>query len=453
MIVHGTNVVYKLAPYYPSATGFGADDAAFLARLGFNAVRLGVIWKAVEPQPGVYDDAYLNRVAETVRTLSRHGIYSLLDFHQDMYNERFQGEGAPDWAVQDGGLPNPKLGFPGNYLLNPALEHALDQFFDNASGPSGVGLQDRFAAAWAHVAARFRTTRGVLGYELLNEPFPGTLWQTCVNTSGCPFDAKLTALYRRADAAIRRADARTLVFFEPNVLFNNGAGTTVVPPPDPRVGFAFHDYCQTEPQTGSPTGCATFDDLVFSNALNYAARYRTALLETEFGSTTDVPYLQDSLQRADRDMVPWLEWAYCGCGSPTDTGNAGIVVDPSRPPRGANLVAGTLRALVEPYPQLVSGTPTAWGFDRPSRTFSLRFTTNRASGHGRFAPGAITMVATPGLVYGRRYAVAVKGGAIVSRRAGVLRIAGCRRAHTITVTVRPSGASRESCRLRRIRRR
>ncbi|MHB8693534.1 MAG: hypothetical protein ACYDHH_20035 [Solirubrobacteraceae bacterium] len=75
-----------------------------------------MIWKAVEPMPGVYDDAYLSRIADTVATLARHGIVALLDFHQDLYNEAFQGEGAPDWAVQSAGLPNLRLGFPGNYL-------------------------------------------------------------------------------------------------------------------------------------------------------------------------------------------------------------------------------------------------------------------------------------------------------------------------------------------------
>ena len=40
VIVHGTSMVYKLPPYYPAATGFGDDDAAFLARIGFNAVRV-----------------------------------------------------------------------------------------------------------------------------------------------------------------------------------------------------------------------------------------------------------------------------------------------------------------------------------------------------------------------------------------------------------------------------
>ncbi|HEU0189920.1 MAG TPA: endoglycoceramidase, partial [Mycobacterium sp.] len=39
VILHGLNEVYKIPPYEPSASGFGADDAAFLAANGFNAVR------------------------------------------------------------------------------------------------------------------------------------------------------------------------------------------------------------------------------------------------------------------------------------------------------------------------------------------------------------------------------------------------------------------------------
>ena len=455
VIVHGTNMVYKLAPYTPSTTGFGADDAAFLQRIGFNAVRLGVIWKAVEPQPGVIDTGYLGQIAATVRTLAAHHVLSLLDFHQDLYNERFQGEGAPDWAVQDGGLPNPKLGFPGNYLGNPALEHALDQFFTNAAGPDGRGLQDWFAGAWAHVAARFRGSSSVLGYELFNEPFPGTAWEPCASPSGCPaFDAELTAMDRRAAAAIRQVDRRTLVWYEPNVMFNNGVATHVGALDDPRAGFAFHDYCLSEPQTHSPQGCDTFDDMVFSHALGQVDLTHEALMMTEFGSTTDVAYLQDMVARADREMVPWLEWSYCSCGAPTDTGQPGIVVDPAKPPRGSNLVAGTLGALVEPYPQVIAGTPQSWSFDRASRTLSVRYSTTRASGRGRFAARSLTEVATPPLVYGGRYGVTVSGGAIASRRgASVLEIAACRGARAITVTVRPSGPSRGSCRLAPAKRR
>ncbi|BDB44407.1 hypothetical protein IWGMT90018_48530 [Mycobacterium kiyosense] len=95
VILHGLNQVYKVPPYTPSADGFGDDDAAFLADNGFNAMRIGVIWAAVEPQPLSYDDNYLASIAQTVATLASHGIISLLDFHQDMYNELFGGEGAP----------------------------------------------------------------------------------------------------------------------------------------------------------------------------------------------------------------------------------------------------------------------------------------------------------------------------------------------------------------------
>jgi endoglycosylceramidase len=439
VIVHGINMVYKLPPYDPAAIGFGDDDAAFLARIGFNAVRVGVIWKALEPSPGVYDDAYLAKIASTVRTLARHGVLALLDFHQDMYNERFQGEGAPDWAVQDGGLPNPTLGFPGNYLANPAVEHAFDVFWSNAPGPGGIGLEDRFAAAWAHVAARFRHTASVLGYELFNEPWPGTMWQPCALPIGCTgFDAQLTSFYHRVLAALRRADGHTLVWYEPNVLFNSAAATHLGAIGDRRAGFAFHDYCLT-----APSNCDGPDNRVFSNAVARSARSGDALMETEFGATNDAAFLRTEVARADRFMVPWLEWAYCGCEDPTTSGPGtiqAIVIDPSEPPRGSNLVLPTLRALVEPYPQLVAGKPRAWSFDRSTRTFRLSYTTARASGRGRFGRGSLSEIATPALVYSGHYAAHVSGGAVLSARgASTLVIGACSGARTITVSVTPSG--------------
>jgi endoglycosylceramidase len=435
VIVHGINMVYKLPPYDPGVTGFGNDDAAFLARIGFDAVRVGVIWKAVEPTPGHYNDAYLRQIAGTVATLARHGVLSLLDFHQDMYNELFQGEGAPDWAVQTGGLPNPKLGFPGNYTGNPALQHALDAFFDDASGPRGVGLQVYFARAWAHVATRFRHDPSVLGYEQFNEPFPGTAWTTCSMPATCTFDAKLTAFYRRVNAAIRGVDPRTLDFYEPNVLFNDGVDTTVGALEDPHAGFAFHDYCLTP---SNRPACDKADDMVFANALAHVAKTHEALLETEFGSTDNVSFLQDQLARADRNMVPWLEWSYCSCSSPTDTGTTGIVKDPSKPPRGSNLIEGTLHALVEPYPQVISGTPLSWSYDVQTRTFQLAYSTRRVGRHGAFAAGSITEISTPALVYRGRYRVRVKGGVVTSRPgAALLRIRSGAHAMQITVTVSP----------------
>ena len=110
VILHGVNEVYKLPPYLPSASGFSEDDAEFLAANGFNVVRLGVIWAGVEPEPGVIDTAYLASIQQTVQMLADHGIYTVVDMHQDNYSSTFQGEGAPEWATQTVGLPNPEFG-------------------------------------------------------------------------------------------------------------------------------------------------------------------------------------------------------------------------------------------------------------------------------------------------------------------------------------------------------
>jgi endoglycosylceramidase len=453
VVVHGINMVYKLPPYYPAAVGFGGDDAAFLSRIGFNAVRVGVIWKAVEPRPGVYDDSYLNQIQRTVATLARHGIFSLLDFHQDMYNERFQGEGFPDWSVQDNGLPaTPKGGFPTNYFAMPAVGRSFDNFWANSPGPGGVGLQDRYAAAWRHVAARFRGYSSVLGYELMNEPWPGSTFGPCLAASGCPaFDAKLTSFNGRVLGAIRHADWRTLVWYEPNVLFNFGGGTTLGQLGDPRAGFAFHDYCLAGATGGgTSSSCSQAEELPFINAQRRSSQTGDAVLETEFGATNNVAELTAMVQRADRSRIGWLEWAYCGCSDPTTQGpgnTQAIVIDPAEPPRGANLELSTVRALVEPYPQAVSGTPGSYGFDPATRTFSLAYTTARASGRGAFRAGSVTEVATPPLVYPRGYATRVGGGAVVSAPgAAVLDIVACPGRKRVDVTVTPSGKSSSSCR-------
>src|SRR5947209_10760950 len=275
LIVHGLNMVYKRAPYAPAVTGFGADDAAFLEASGFDAVRVGIIYKAVEPRPGVYDDNYLASIAGTVSTLAAHGIYSVLDFHQDMYNERFAGEGWPDWAVQDDGLPNqPNEGFPGNYETMPALQHAFDHFWLNSAGPGGVGLGDRYAAAWRHVAERFRGNPDVLGYELLNEPFPGSQYPSCATPAGCPvFDQQFLAPFiRRTLAAIRQVDPTTLVWYEPNVIFNFCSNTNLPAFGDRATGFAFHDYCVAAQNSGQePAACDSLENVPFQDAVAHVA--------------------------------------------------------------------------------------------------------------------------------------------------------------------------------------
>lgn len=438
VILHGLNQVYKVAPYTPAHDGFGDDDAAFLAANGFDVMRIGVIWSAVEPRPGRYDDAYLASVARTVRTLAAHGIVSLLDFHQDLYNEAFQGEGAPAWAVQDGGLPNPALGFPGNYFANPAANHAWDAFWANAPASDGVGLQDHYAKAWAHVASRFRSNPNVLGYELLNEPWPGTTWQPCLTPLvGCPaFDQRLTGFYQRVDTAIRRVDRTHTVWIEPNVISAEADANNVAAIRDSHLGWAFHDYCPTLAELQVNLLCPQLDGATVAAAERYGSQHHVPTLMTEFGATQDHDNLAEMVALADTSMLGWTEWAYTG-NDKTSTSPDGqaLVLDPAKPPTGANVLTDKLKALAEVYPKAVAGTPTSYSF--ADGVFRLVYRTARVSGHGSFPAGAETDVAVPRIQYPHGYQVAVTGARVVSKAgATTLRITSLRGAHTIRVTLR-----------------
>jgi endoglycosylceramidase len=441
-VSHGVNLVYKVPPYEPSVTGFGDDDAAFLQREGFNSVRLGVIYKAVEPTPGVYDDAYLAKIAQTADALEKHHIAPLIDFHQDMYNERFQGEGWPDWAVLDDGAPaQPQLGFPGNYLAQPAVNRAFDNFWANAPGPGGVGLVDRYAAAWKHVAGRFAANRGVLGYDVMNEPWPGTGWQQCANPAGCPaFDQGAFAdFWRKAIASVRAGDKQHIVFYEPNVIFNDGADTQLPKFSDSNLGMSWHNYCLVGDVSGSGggggSGCGTEEGLVFQNALKRSQATGDTQLLTEFGATDDLDTLSRITASADDYMVGWQYWAYCGCSDPTTQG----------PPVGDNLKSQKLDVLVRPYPQLIAGTPTSWHFDPDTKVFTLAYSTKRAAG-GTFEGSPLTEIFVPKRQYPHGYSLQVQGGGVASGPgAAVLGVRACRGAESVKVQVTKGGPNSADC--------
>jgi endoglycosylceramidase len=319
-----------------------------------------------------------------------------------------------------------------------------------------VGLQDRYAAAWRHVAERFGSNPYVLGYDLLNEPWPGSTWQQCATPAGCPeFDGRMSLFVARVLGAIRTADPESLVWYEPNVLFNNGADTQLADFGDANAGMSFHVYCLVANEGGSggySDACKTSDDLVMSNADKRASGTGDALLMTEWGATDDRDALLGPLALADKHMMSWQEWHYCGCDDPTTTGSGdkqAIVLDPAKPPTGSNLKTSTLDVITRPFPQAVSGTPVSWSFDPESKKFAFEYATARAAAPTRsFGAGGVTEVALPRRVYPKgSYAPSVRGATIVSRAgARVLRVAACPAAKRVTVAVVPGrGAPQSSC--------
>lgn len=446
VIDHGFNVVSKLAPYDPRGNGFGTDDARFLAAHGFTAVRLGVILNRLEPAPGKFDDGYLRSIAATVHLLGRHGIRSLLDFHQDLFNEKYGGEGLPAWMALDDGLPpQPQAGFPGSYFAMPALWRAFDNLWADAGGPGGVGLRTRYAQASAHLAQFFRGNADVLGYDMFNEPWPGSDYLSCFPPRGCPEtdQQRLAPLMRASIDAIHRVDPGHLAFYEPWLMFGYGAPTGLGDFADGNSGFSFHDYCLATvgvPET-PPTRlvCDQFVETpTIDNALAQANVGGDALMLTEFGATSNVTELQEMLRLADGHAIPWLEWAYCACGDPTGSGEAeALVLDPRKPPTGANVNRTTLAALDVPHPTLVAGTPGSYGYDPDTRVFTFTYSTKAAGGH--LADGLATRVWVGGLHYPKGYRATVQGARITSApNARVLTLVAKAGLRTVTVTVRPA---------------
>jgi endoglycosylceramidase len=270
------------------------------------------------------------------------------------------------------------------------------------------------------------------------------------------FDAQLTEMSRRATNAIHQVDPGHVAWYEPNVIFNDGAKTSHGDT-GPNAGMSFHIYCLAEGNTPGPSpvdpeqqaGCSNFEDLPYQNADAQSARTGDALLLSEFGATDDLGQIERVIAGADNHMVGWQYWHYCQCADPTTSGvgsTQALVLDPHKPPAGDNVRTDKLKVLARPYPQAVAGTPRSYAFDSVKRTFALDYSTARAGGDG-FASGADTQVFVPARQYPRGYDVRVEGGEAISKpNDQALRIRACARRSQVRVRIAPGlGAQSADC--------
>lgn len=158
------------------AFGYPAADfpfAEFRSR-GFNMIRLGFTWCAMEPAPGHYNEALISSLGEFLDKCAEYDIYAFLDCHQDVYSSYCYGDGAPRWAtLTDQFKPHKQLAvWAEGYFYGNACHRAFDNFWNNTKY-NRKGLQNYFADMWKHVAAALADKTSLFGFDLLNEPFPG----------------------------------------------------------------------------------------------------------------------------------------------------------------------------------------------------------------------------------------------------------------------------------------
>mgnify|MGYP001767443817 CR=1 FL=1 len=434
----GVNLVNKVAPYTVDALGFDEDDAQFLKDEGFTSVRLGVIWKEIEPLPGQYNTEYLDSIKQTIELLNSYGITTMVDQHQDMLNEQFQGQGFPDWAIYTDGWPNIiKAGFPGNQFVNTALQHAYDNFHANKTGPSGIGIANRFASMWGFVAGYLKDTEGIIGYDLYNEPWPGTSWVSCLTTAFCTGpDGKLAGIQQKATDKIHAVDPRVIVFYEPYSLFNQGTQTNVKTT-GANTAFSFHVYCPSQ-FNGNYWACVDQDKRVFANADNHATPKNQPALLTEFGALKDSQVLRAQSDLAMSRKMGWYYWSYTGKNDITTSGpgeQEALVFDPAEEPSGDNIDDGKLAQLVVMHPNAVAGTPASYAYNRDTGVFTMTWSTMLPKGT-RASNGAVTEIAVPTRTAPNGYTVEVTGGIVISAPdAPVLDIAQAGTPSQVTVKV------------------
>jgi endoglycosylceramidase len=477
---HGVNAVYKYAPYelYPDPNkpwNFSTADASLMARLGFNVVRLGMTWRGLEPGTAPANDPaickpgrpsnpdqfsravlnrYLARLTKTVDLLGRFHIYTILDMHQDVYNQIFEGEGAPDWAVCTNGVQS--IDPPGRWSLEygtKAAGIAFSHFWhNNVRGD----LQGQYDRVWGDVARAFEGNRWVLGYDPFNEPFSTSL----IRLGDEHFDAQLECFYTgtghigaalhgapplrcpKADPAngvvptILANDPNHLIFDEPDNYASRGLPTYIGPMAFRNLVFNVHVYCGARsPATGNPTNieaCAAQEE--HSLAVRASDRPEMASetqpkgpawIVSEFGATSDPMLLAPITAALDARQVSWIYWGWKYYGDPTGSADESLLMADGR-------LRTTSTVLSRAYPQAVAGTPLRFSFSPETDVFDMAYLPD----HRVHAP---TLVFVPTqLHYRHGYCARTTGASVTSARGSdLLEVRNDRTARRVSVEITP----------------
>ena len=317
-IPKGINMVCK-----EKARGYIGDykpeDFEFLREHGFNLIRLGLQWDGAEPEPGKYNEEYFKGIDKIIEMAAVCDIAVFLDMHQDLYGVVFE-DGAPEWATITDGEEHIRTElWSESYLISPAVQHAFDNFWKNASATDGVGIRTHYIELLKYLAKRYKDNPYVIGIDVMNEPFPGTPGMRVAEIMGrympdgdmsaledfskiaemigeiAPITAEfettiLNPFYNEAARAIRSVDKDIIFMFESNYFANAGVPTMAAP-------AVYEDGSVIENQAYVPHG---YDILVDTEAYETGGCERVAFI---FGSL---------LEAAKKMNLPTLigEW---GC--------------------------------------------------------------------------------------------------------------------------------------------
>ena len=379
---HGVNVVYKIPPYVPRTDAFDPvhsfveKDMHIISNLGFNVIRLGLMWPGAEPHQQQFNQTYFDTIRSIIDKAYQYGIYTILDMHQDVMAEQFCGEGVPAWAIRTGNAP--PFPFPlssssdhenstdcgkhqwANYYIAEAVGVAFQNIYDNKDE-----ILDYLAAFWDKAANEFKDRASVLGYELINEPWLGDLYHhPSLIDPGIADVTNLAPVYEKLSAAIRRVDSSHLILFEPVTWADLGTGFKQVPGGElyqNRSVLSYHYYVPPD---------APFVKEQFDVRMQDLHRLKCGGFLTEFAICGDKTKLMEEILNAcDEHKQSWTGWMYKLYGN--ITGDCGALFDPLT----GELDQKRADLLSRSYPMVVAGSVDSISFNSLDSEFELVYTT------------------------------------------------------------------------------
>ena len=363
VILRGVNLAgdSKVPPFSPCRDH---DDLDRLRDLGFNVIRLLFIWEAYEPSPGDYDEEYLRGLRATAAAARERGLFTIVDIHQDgfsRYASRGAGSGFPRWALSSRCCPYP----PDNglncrnwlvrMLSDPVMHRSFSDFYADRGG-----VRTRYLEMVGRAAAAFADVPGVLGYDLLNEPWGDELSQ-------------IAPLYRDEARVIREAHPAALLFIQGHIRTNCGFRTRLPRPDFGPAAYAPHYYCPISYAIGRWHGTNLGLVRAFSSMVETARGWDTPLFLGEFGMSAEVPgagdYVGTFYDRLDAALASGAQWNYTPRWNDEtkDGWNAEdfSILGPSGDPR-ANFRP-------RPYPRATAGIPLRFRYEGREAAGTPRF--------------------------------------------------------------------------------
>lgn len=416
-IYRGQNAVYKISPWLPKSSGFDTTstlsriDAKNLQKWGFNVVRLGVMWPGLEPgDQGAYSEEYLDEVEKIVKILKDHGISVLLDLHQDLFARDYCGEGVPKYVVDtckkyapEGMKPFPapvttldratntsaiyydENGYPDldwclqtgffNFYMSEEVSSMFQCIYDNRDN-----LWDALGGYWRKVASRFSTMSNVLGYELINEPWLGDIYNDKSLLLPQQTEKKhLEPMYEHIAGMIREVDQDKIIFFEGVTIDYWPSGFTKVPGGEEyadRSVLAYHIYCPLqEPKPGKLLACREIDEFYMKQRQKDAERLNSGLMMTEFGAVLskvqDMQEMETLAQMVDSYQASWMYWQFKQYEDITTITPEGETMYSGV---GGSLSQQKLRVLSRTYPRATAGELNSFLFNSRTGVFTMNYT-------------------------------------------------------------------------------